>query len=368
MDVSKQLAEQLTADTGLWLIGAYIHHIRHHGGLRGTKVDDQTLRLMIDAAGHCFTLLQQKHFEVHDPKTLQSVNVKLHPFLAEQVRQVSTWKQPKDRYEPFTCAILEVLSAHSQAKPPLSTPFLSRQALVYDTSRLGAFTGSRVSEYAQAKLTKGKRWMAIPDTADAGAWAGKPMAFLREDFTFYTSDLVECPWPAALPLYRANLLEFVRIRFRFDKSPRNFSMRKFRRTSDVHLCPVDACVSLCHRADILKVPLLEPVCAFKDPKSKFPFDFLRDYHITSHLRDACVQAYPDPNHYLRKNIKGLVPHSNRVMAALCLTKANVSRPEIAYKLRWHESSVPTYLRDCFQDVGTQCDQVVTGAWLANNTD
>ena len=90
MDVSKQLAEQLTASDGLWFIGAYIHHIRHHGGLRGTKVDDQTLRLMIDAAGHCFTLLQKQHFEVHDPKTLQSVNIKLHPFLAEQVRQVSS--------------------------------------------------------------------------------------------------------------------------------------------------------------------------------------------------------------------------------------------------------------------------------------
>jgi hypothetical protein len=51
-----------------------------------------------------------------------------------------------------------------------------------------------------------------------------------------------------------------------------------------------------------------------------------------------------------------------VMAAVCLHMGGASIDDIAFRLRWHASSVPTYLRECFQDVGAVMEQAVSGAF------
>lgn len=48
------------------------------------------------------------------------------------------------------------------------------------------------------------------------------------------------------------------------------------------------------------------------------------------MRQAVVEAYPDPNHYLRLNIKRIDAHSNRVTAAVALSNAGMSIDDIAF--------------------------------------
>jgi hypothetical protein len=36
--------------------------------------------------------------------------------------------------------------------------------------------------------------------------------------------------------------------------------------------------------------------------------------------------------------------------------------DIAFRLRWHIASVPTYLRECFQEVGSIMEQAIVGAF------
>jgi hypothetical protein len=86
----------------------------------------------------------------------------------------------------------------------------------------------------------------------------------------------------------------VHVRFRYDKSPNNFSIRKFRRSSGTFICAVKACISIIQRADLLHVPKgfrllrqrLSPsvpftrlpvlfIALFGDP---FPFFLLRRAH------------------------------------------------------------------------------------------
>ena len=81
------------------------------------------------------------------------------------------------------------------------------------------------------------------------------------------------------------------------------------------------------------------------------YKFLKDSDVRDVMRFSVDLAYPDSNHYMRLHRHLIVPHSNRVTAAVCLQKGGAGNDEIAFKLRWHPTSVPTYLRDCFQAVG-----------------
>jgi hypothetical protein len=76
----------------------------------------------------------------------------------------------------------------------------------------------------------------------------------------------------------------------------------------------------------------------------------------------CVNAYPDPQHYLRLHIERLVPHSNQVTVAVCLQMGGASNDEIAFRLRWKVGSVPSYLRECFQEVGSIMLSTLQGAF------
>ncbi len=70
---------------------------------------------------------------------------------------------------------------------PPTKVFLQKDYAVWDWLRLGVFTGSRVSEYAQSNLRRGQRFQVVPTNEDTGVWGGQPLAFLRGDFTFYDS-------------------------------------------------------------------------------------------------------------------------------------------------------------------------------------
>jgi hypothetical protein len=52
---------------------------------------------------------------------------------------------------------------------------------------------------------------------------------------------------------------------------------------------------------------------------------------------------PNPAHHLRVNILCIVPHSNLITAAVALKLGGASDEKIAFQLRWHIASVPTFL-------------------------
>jgi hypothetical protein len=199
---------------------------------------------------------------VIDQTTLQQKRVHLHPYIREQLAQRAAWSQPRPKKEPYTIDMFKALESFVKSQSDGMDAFLAVEYAVYDWTRLGLFTGSRIAEYAQTRLKATDRYNAIPTTSDAGVWAGQALAFIRADFTFYTEqhELIELAY-----LHRAYLkgkVVAVHIRFRFDKSPRNFSIRKFQRTDDPILDPVAAAVSCIHRADLLRIPLWEPIGVF----------------------------------------------------------------------------------------------------------
>jgi hypothetical protein len=48
----------------------------------------------------------------------------------------------------------------------------------------------RLAEYGQTKPTPGALFVTVPRTTHAGEWAGSPLAFIRDDFTFYDDKFV----------------------------------------------------------------------------------------------------------------------------------------------------------------------------------
>ena len=76
------------------------------------------------------------------------------------------------------------------------------------------------------------------------------------------------------------------------------------------------------------------------------YRFLHAKDVTEVMRGSVMLAYPNPNHYMRINVNRICPHSNRVTAAVCLQKGGASNDDISFRLRWHPTTVPTYLRSC----------------------
>jgi hypothetical protein len=160
--------------------------------------------------------------------------------------------------------MFQALARFIQSQPDKLDAFLAVEHAVFDWTRLGLFTGSCVAEYAQTRLKANDRYNTIPTTLDAGDWAGQALAFLREDFTFYNAQHKLISISSLHQTYLHGTVTGVHIRFRFDKSPRNFSIGKFQGTDDPLLDPVAAAaVSCIHLADLLQIASWEPIGAFE---------------------------------------------------------------------------------------------------------
>jgi len=287
---------------------------------------------------------------------------KLVTFLADILEQRRAWKQPKQKKEPYMYEMFVALSdfllllQKSDAKT-----FLQVEWSVLDWSRLGCHTGSRLGEYGQSKPKKGQLFATMPDSPNAGEWAGRPIAFIRDDFSLFDDSQIR--QSTAECLEKLELAIYVHIRFRFDKSPNKFIIGKFRRIPGSLLCPVKAVLSILRRADLLGVPDEYPLGAFR-PKSSAPnhFAFLNGEHVQQTMQLACRLVYLDPRHYMRLNIHLIMSHSNRVMAAVALHNAGVQEEVIAHCLNWTMESVKFYIRDCFNAVGSLTLKAIKGAF------
>jgi hypothetical protein len=285
----------------------------------------------------------------------------LHPFLAETITQRRKWQQPKAKKEPYTTPMFHALR-HDVISLARDHPsrLLDRLPAVFDWAILGVFTGSRLGEYGQSKPRRGEPFAVVPPTADAGEWAGTPLAFMRSDFTFYDIQRRLLSRSATHELLRS--ANEVHVRFRYDKSPTNFSVRKFRRSPGTFICAVKACISILQRADILQLPTHFPVGVYRCSTAG-DYRFIRGVDMSTIMRYACCAAYPDATHYMRLHIDRIMAHSNRVTACLALHQADLPAEVIAFRLRWTVPSVQFYIRESYAKIGEYTRKAVAGAAL-----
>ena len=339
------------------MISAWIHHIAEHGcGFKGTHVQlaAQTLASYAKAAQYWCTVILGLNLDLNLDQ-----HGFAHPFLTEVINQRRNWAQPRQKKEPITLAMFNNAQHRLEKHGKLNShTILGRQAAVHNFTCLGLFTGSRVGEYGQTGAKRGT-FHRIPNNPDAGTWAGLPIAFIRDDFTFWDKHGREVQ-KTHLKQVSATVTD-VYIRFRYDKSVNNFTIRKFRRTDHAFLCPVRAATAILVRAKLLQVPHLEPIGVFRKHNRATGYDYLTNTDVTTELRMTCTQTYPDTSHYMHQHRLHIMAHSVRVTAAVALHANKVSFDTIAFRLRWSVQSVQHYIRENSQNLSDLSDAVVIGA-------
>jgi hypothetical protein len=186
----KQSASMLTQDQSIDTIGAFLDDLKKGNNLQGLY----TLRVnpyetIHHIGGPLFQTITYGRVttQYYDPATMMQKRIYLHLYLQDKIVQRTTWSNPTKQKEPFTYWMLE---AHAKCYlktkvKDLYSQFYSLNHVVYDWLRLEVFTGSRVAEYAQLGLKQNQRFQSIPNSKDAGQWAGQPLAFIRANFQFY---------------------------------------------------------------------------------------------------------------------------------------------------------------------------------------
>jgi hypothetical protein len=346
------------------LLGSFIQDVKAGNNMvKSVALKAQTLTNYLSAAHAFLQVTLARHVNIYDTQSLAR-QPRYHPFLGLLLAERRKWAQPAAKKEPFTTDMFQWLHDVLLSDSNPNEVFFGRQFCVYDWMRLGLFTGFRISEYGQSRLNAGQRFQTIPDSSDVPPIYRKtPLAFVRGDFLFFDAASHLIDHASLVQRHALDEVHTLEITWRYDKSAHNFTKRRFLLTAHPIFDPVDAAVSIIHRANLMGVPFDEPIGVWSPSVTiPFPYRFVRDSDVSRIMREACEHAYPDPAHYMRQHIQQIVPHSNRVTAAVCLRIGGANNDEIAFKLRWHPTSVPTYLRDCFQAVGTAMEQTIQGAF------
>ena len=342
-------------------IVAYMHHLAFQKGSikQQQKIGPATLVGYLNAA------LEWLRSELGLRADISSKSRPRPKMIQDILDQARNWQKPTEKREPYTARMFDHLSEKVSAAAKKNPRHrLGKEAAVLDWARLTAFTGSRVGEYAQSVGTSTKA-SRVPDLPFAEEWAGTPIAFVEDDFSFYSAD--------SRKLELIKILEFpnraaqVHIRFRYDKSPRNFTVRKFAKSGHKILCPVKAALSICARAIALGVKKNEPLGVALLPANKIKKErtvFLVASDVVKIMRQTCLDAYPDPSSYHHQHAHRIDAHSGRVFAAIALRNAGVSINEIAFRLRWQPESVEHYLRDCVCAIGKLTDAAIRGSLMS----
>jgi len=288
---------------------------------------------------------------------------RLHPYLADILANRRLWKKPRPLKEPLSSEMLHTMARMADSYREKGTyGNYGRNPVLWDFACLACYTGSRIGEYGYSRRPRGMPvdgFVPIPRNADVPSeWQGRPMAFIAEDFTFFDSRRRRLKHSKVLRAPRA--VSFVRIRFRYDKSPTNFAFRTFARVQSF-FCIVTACISIIERYRN------DPRRRDNEPLGYFLGENGRRYaigshHVKAYLAEVCELAHPNARHYLREHCDLLMSHSFRVTAAVILFNAGVPIDDIAYRLRWHSDSVKKYLRDCARTINDLSLRAMDGAY------
>ena len=312
-----------------------------------TNLSSQSLRNYMTAAHRVLTVWLGRVVPIYDTASFGKQQ-RYHEFLGQQLRDRRNWERKRPQKLALTVQMYAALAADVASQGNSVTTFLDVDFAGYDWIRLGAFAGFRISEFGQAKVKKGEKFLHVPTNGDVPEdERGRPLAFVADDFQFFTADLTLVPHHHLLASHKLGRIQFAQLRWRYDKSARNFVFKRYSLSTDDIFNPVDAAVNIVYRSRLLHVPPNEPLGVWKHPRGR-TYRFIRDSAITQVMRKAVVLAYSDPNHFYRLNIKSFVPHCIRVTAAVALRLGGAENDETAFRVRWHPASVPTYDRDIFE--------------------
>jgi len=321
----------MTEPEDICILGTYLDHTARSrkNPTTNNPVMAKTLVQHLNTAAHFLRLATHLIIPIHGAG--YSASPRLLPWLGDIIHSQQQWQQPLPKRLPYTYAMFralhELLCTWLQSD---SSIWLDKTAAVFDWSCLRIFTGSRSGEYAQT-VAKRNEFARVPNSwAAPPQWRNTPIAFIAADFSFYDQHLRLVSISLLLDLSTPDPL-YVHVRFRFDKSSTNFTIRKYKQGQGF-LCPVRTARSILRRASTLKVPAGNPVGAFRTHPSG-SFTYLQSANIIKVMCMSVDFAYPDPNHYYRLNRAAIVAHSNRVTAAVALHANGRPIPEIAFRLR-----------------------------------
>ena len=162
------------------------------------------------------------------------------PLLAAVYDVTKKWTPVKfEMCMPLNMQILVDICSHAAGKTPGQE--LRASATIRDATILGSFLGSRASEYAQSSVPKGHAFSKVPSNAASGSEGGKPLAFCRDDFCFYSSK--KCLLDEAT----MDSAAYLEVRFRYTKGVRNWTYRMFAAIPSCQFCPVTAGIRVVRR-------------------------------------------------------------------------------------------------------------------------
>ena len=341
--IDDERLRDMTPEAAAWILAAYIADVEQGkcGRRSKQKLQASTISEYLKSAEAWF-----KQIANIQPACRQADGT-LTPLFRQILADRRNWQEPKEKIAALPYAFYQ--NFHKLA---LTVAWTSVVAATFDWCRLGLFTGSRVGEYAQSNARRGQ-FSHIPTQLADEHWAGKPIAFIAEDFTFFDKRNRILPLQTVFADPEAAVS--VEIRFRYDKSPRNFTRRRFTATHHHFLCPVKAAISILLRARHLDVRTHEPVGVFNYGRRNISGRSFQYLHGT---QDICKTMRSvlrfgnvfDASHYLRKHEGLVVPHCNRVSAAVALDLSGWKHERIAFKLRWSPETVSHYIRDASDKV------------------
>ena len=97
---------------------------------------------------------------------------------------ITSWYEENGETQSLAADIITVLFHLTYIKngPRALT---SLRSAIFDGVSLTLFTGSRVSEYAQSRVRRRESINRVPTNNSTGQNEGMPIAFMKEDFTFF---------------------------------------------------------------------------------------------------------------------------------------------------------------------------------------
>ena len=126
---------------GIHLIAAFLDKIRNGYTPSGMHICDSSLHLYMNSAADVFKALMPMPFSLVDPELSGNGKPKIYKALTDHLSMCANWGHPRDQKELLTYPVFVQLSKFSSISS-FRHPFLSKEALVYDTACLGCFTGS----------------------------------------------------------------------------------------------------------------------------------------------------------------------------------------------------------------------------------
>eukprot|EP00957_Ditylum_brightwellii_P090354 6880625-Ditylum_brightwellii.AAC.2 len=145
-------------------------------------------------------------------------------------------------------------------------------------------------------------------------------------------------------------VDFMEIRYRFQKNKDNGQNIKYSKSSNIKLCPVRAGLRVRRRVQRLRVRTHTPI-AMCLSSSKRKAQYIKDNHIEHVLKMIIKDLY---NLALPEVIKQFSPHSIRVGACVLLHSSRKDDDFIKLRLRCKSDTFRLYLKNTTHVAGQHC--------------